>query len=53
MNSTASPMTDRDRANLSRPIDYTSIRSVPEIWAIVQQKFGQTVALHDPHHCGV
>ncbi|XZN98780.1 MAG: hypothetical protein ACM65K_11120 [Microcoleus sp.] len=34
MNSTASPMTDRDRANLSRPIDYSSIRSVPEIWAI-------------------
>lgn len=32
-----SQMTDRDRANLSRPIDYTSIRSVPEIWAIAQQ----------------
>ena len=46
---TSSQMTDRDRANLSRLIDYTSIQSVPEIWAIVQQKFGQTVALHDPH----
>jgi long-chain acyl-CoA synthetase len=53
MNNTSShtsfPLTDRDRANLSRLIDYTSIRSVPEIWAIVQQKFGQTVALRDPH----
>lgn len=46
---TSSQMTDRDRANLSRLIDYTSIQSVPEIWAIVQQKFGQTIALHDPH----
>ena len=53
MNSTASyassQMTDRDRANLSRLIDYTSIQSVPEIWAIVKQRFPQTVALHDPH----
>ncbi|MEG5170875.1 long-chain fatty acid--CoA ligase [Microcoleus sp. B3-D7] len=46
---TSSQMTDRDRANLSRLIDYSSIQSVPEIWAIVKQKFGQTVALHDPH----
>ncbi|MEG4043352.1 long-chain fatty acid--CoA ligase [Microcoleus sp. Pol17_C1] len=45
----SSQMTDRDRANLSRLIDYSSIQSVPEIWAIVKQKFGQTVALHDPH----
>ncbi|MEG3897287.1 MULTISPECIES: long-chain fatty acid--CoA ligase [unclassified Microcoleus] len=46
---TSSQMTDRDRANLSRLIDYTSIRSIPEIWAIVKQRFPQTVALHDPH----
>ncbi|MEG4075794.1 long-chain fatty acid--CoA ligase [Microcoleus sp. Pol14C2] len=45
----SSKMTDRDRANLSKLIDYSSIRSIPEIWAIVKQKFGQTVALHDPH----
>ncbi|MEG4939455.1 long-chain fatty acid--CoA ligase [Microcoleus sp. F4-D5] len=49
MNNTSYQMTDRDRANLSRLIDYSSIRSIPEIWAIVKQKFGQTVALHDPH----
>ncbi|MBE9163378.1 MULTISPECIES: long-chain fatty acid--CoA ligase [Microcoleaceae] len=46
---TLSQMTDRDRANLSRLIDYSSIKSVPEIWAIVKQRFPQTVALHDPH----
>ena len=43
---TSSQLTDRDRANLSKLIDYSSIRSIPEIWAIVKQKFGQTVALH-------
>ncbi|MEG4396985.1 long-chain fatty acid--CoA ligase [Microcoleus sp. BROC3] len=45
----SSQMTDRDRANLSKLIDYSSIQSIPEIWAIVKQQFGQTVALHDPH----
>ncbi|MEG4577135.1 long-chain fatty acid--CoA ligase [Microcoleus sp. N3A4] len=46
---TLSQLTDRDRANLSKLIDYSSIQSVPEIWAIVKQRFPQTVALHDPH----
>ncbi len=46
---TSSQLTDRDRANLSSLIDYSSIQSVPEIWDLVKQKFGQTVALHDPH----
>ncbi|MEG4217243.1 long-chain fatty acid--CoA ligase [Microcoleus sp. Pol14C6] len=46
---TSSQMTDRDRANLSKLIDYTSIQSIPEFWPIVKQQFGQTVALHDPH----
>ena len=45
----SSQMTDRDRANLSRLIDYSSIRSIPEIWAIVKQRCPQTVALQDPH----
>ncbi|MGB3265924.1 MAG: long-chain fatty acid--CoA ligase [Microcoleus sp.] len=42
-------LSDIERANLSRTIDYSSIESVPEIWAIVKQRFPQTVALHDPH----
>jgi long-chain acyl-CoA synthetase len=53
MNNTSShtsfPLTDRDRANLSRLIDYTAIRSIPEIWPIVKQRFPDTLALHDPH----
>ena len=44
-----SQMSDIERANLSHLIDYSSIRSIPEIWAIVKQRCPQTVALHDPH----
>ncbi|MCW6051752.1 long-chain fatty acid--CoA ligase [Lyngbya sp. CCAP 1446/10] len=49
MNNTSYQMSDIERANLSRTIDYSSIRSIPEIWAIAKQRFPQTVALHDPH----
>jgi long-chain acyl-CoA synthetase len=44
-----SQMSDIARANLSQLIDYSSIRSIPEIWDLVKQRFLQTVALHDPH----
>ncbi|AFY76821.1 AMP-forming long-chain acyl-CoA synthetase [Pleurocapsa sp. PCC 7327] len=30
-------------------IDYSSVNSLSEIWAIAAQKFGNIVALHDPH----
>ncbi|NJQ97704.1 MAG: long-chain fatty acid--CoA ligase, partial [Hydrococcus sp. CSU_1_8] len=30
-------------------VDYSSINSLPEIWSITAQKFGDIVALHDPH----
>ena len=42
-------MSDIARANLSQLIDYSSIRSIPEIWDLVKQRFPQTVALDDPH----
>lgn len=29
--------------------DYSNIKSLPEIWALVAQQFGDIVALHDPH----
>ena len=32
-----------------RTADYNSVQSIPEIWAIAIQKFGDTVALKDPH----
>ena len=34
---------------MTTPIDYSSINSLPEIWAIASQRFGDIVALHDPH----
>ncbi|WP_009633648.1 AMP-binding protein [Synechocystis sp. PCC 7509] len=32
-----------------RTADYANVQSIPEIWAIAIQKFGDTVALKDPH----
>ncbi|HLO47302.1 MAG TPA: long-chain fatty acid--CoA ligase [Kamptonema sp.] len=42
-------MSEIERVNLSKVVDYTSAQSLPEIWPIVAQKFPQVVALHDPH----
>ncbi|MBE9018443.1 long-chain fatty acid--CoA ligase [Chroococcidiopsidales cyanobacterium LEGE 13417] len=42
-------LTERERSNLKRTVDYSSVQSLPEIWAIAVKKFGDTVALHDPH----
>ncbi|HCF27927.1 MAG TPA: long-chain fatty acid--CoA ligase, partial [Cyanobacteria bacterium UBA11049] len=41
--------TAQERLKLQRLIDYSAVQSVPEIWAIAASKFGETVALHDPH----
>ncbi|NJR22207.1 MAG: long-chain fatty acid--CoA ligase [Richelia sp. CSU_2_1] len=49
MNNLTYQMTAIERANLSRTIDYTGIRSIPEIWATVKQRYPDIVALHDPH----
>jgi long-chain acyl-CoA synthetase len=38
-------MTNPNRSGL----DYGSVKSLPGIWSIVAQKFGNVVALHDPH----
>jgi long-chain acyl-CoA synthetase len=40
-----------DQARLSSMTDYSSVTSIPEIWAIAAQRpgAGQLVALHDPH----
>ncbi len=42
-------MSDRERANLKKAANYNSIQSMSEIWPLAAQRFGQTVALHDPH----
>jgi len=43
------PMTKRERLLLKRLIDYSQVQSVPEVWSVVANKFGDTVALRDPH----
>lgn len=43
------PMSERERQNLSQLADYLQARSLPEIWAIAAQRFGDRVALYAPH----
>ncbi|MDJ0674580.1 MAG: long-chain fatty acid--CoA ligase [Calothrix sp. MO_167.B42] len=43
------PMTKRERLLLQSLIDYSQVQSLPEIWSVVANKFGDTVALRDPH----
>jgi long-chain acyl-CoA synthetase len=38
-----------ERQNISKTIDYTQIDSIPEIWSIVAAKCGDVVALDAPH----
>lgn len=42
-------LSDRERANLNRTADYSTLRSVPEMWALAAQRFPQITALYDPH----
>lgn len=47
--STPYQLSERERANLSRTADYSSIQSLPEIWPLATQRFPEVVALYDPH----
>ena len=42
-------LTEQERQVLGRLVDYTSVQSVPEIWPIARNNFGETIALLDPH----
>jgi long-chain acyl-CoA synthetase len=48
-------MSDREQLEAKTPINYhssvnySSINSLSEIWAITAQKFGNIIAIHDPH----
>ena len=42
-------LTEKDQQNLKSVVDYSSVESVPEIWPIAAQRFGETIALHNPH----
>ncbi|HZG39597.1 MAG TPA: long-chain fatty acid--CoA ligase [Nodosilinea sp.] len=40
----------RDRACLEAHSPYQQLQALHEIWPIVAEKYGDTVALHDPHY---
>lgn len=44
-----SNLTDRERQELQRLTDYSNLKSLPEIWALVAKRCGDSVALRDPH----
>ncbi len=41
--------TERERADLKQLIDYSSAQSLPEIWLLAKERFGNAIALKDPH----
>jgi long-chain acyl-CoA synthetase len=43
------PLTELERHNLSKTVDYTHINAIPEIWAIAADRFGDVIALDAPH----
>lgn len=45
-------LSQQERANLKRAADYTSVQSLPEIWSLAAQRFGNLIALNDPHAVG-
>ncbi|MGI0490957.1 AMP-dependent synthetase/ligase [Alkalinema pantanalense CENA528] len=42
-------LAEQERQNLARSQDYLQAQSIPEMWAIVSQKFSNITALIDPH----
>jgi long-chain acyl-CoA synthetase len=39
----------QESLSIQRLVDYTNVESLPEIWPLAAQKFGNIVALHNPH----
>ncbi|MFN6487881.1 MULTISPECIES: AMP-dependent synthetase/ligase [unclassified Nostoc] len=44
-----SNISERERQALKRLVDYTNVESLPEIWPLAAQRFGDVVALRNPH----
>lgn len=44
-----SKLAEKDRQRLKGMLDYSNVESLPEIWAIAAQRFGDITALHNPH----
>lgn len=44
-----SNITEREYRALQSLVDYTNVESLPEIWPLAAKKFGNIVALYNPH----
>ncbi|MDH6100656.1 long-chain fatty acid--CoA ligase [Anabaenopsis sp. FSS-46] len=44
-----SKITKRESQELQRLVDYSHVVSLPEVWSLAGQRFGDIVALHNPH----
>lgn len=44
-----SSITKRESQELQKLVDYSNVISLPEIWPLAAKKFGDVVALHNPH----
>ncbi len=42
-------MDERERQKLKCLADYSNVESLSSIWPLVAKRFGDTIALHDPH----
>lgn len=47
--SSAETLSQREQAYLKQQPDYTCVESLPEIWQLARSRFGDTIALIDPH----
>ncbi len=43
------PLMPEEQNNLQAAADYSQVQSVPEMWALAAQRFGETLAVRDPH----
>jgi long-chain acyl-CoA synthetase len=43
-------MSERERDNLQQSADYSQVQSLPEVWELTAQRFGDITALHAPHN---
>ncbi|MEH2162814.1 MAG: long-chain fatty acid--CoA ligase [Nostoc sp.] len=44
-----SNISEQEREGLKRLVDYTNVESLPEVWPLAAQRFGDIVALRSPH----
>ncbi len=40
---------EQEKINLAKAISYSEVAGIPEVWPIVAAKYGDHLALHDPH----